>query len=98
MIQIVADIVMIAGGSLIFFQNFQYWRKHNDKDSIYWVAAGAAAVFLGFWVLVTRFGLPLIFTLDSNVEEVLGLSRRILYAVVALYFVGIGFWEYVWKR
>jgi hypothetical protein len=89
---------MIIVGSIIFFQNHQYWRKYGGNASVYWFTAGASIVFLGCWVILTRFLLPDLFTLDSHVVDLLALSRRILFAVIGLYFLGVGFWEYVWNK
>lgn len=97
-VQIVTDVVMIAGGSYLFFQNYRYWRKYAYSRYVYGLTAGACAVFLGCWVIITRFLLPTMFPLDSHVVDLLALSRRILFLVVLVYFVGVGFWEYVWNK
>src|SRR5258708_5812969 len=96
MVQVAADVLMIVGGTMIFVQNYRYWQKYRVRDSVYWFVAGASAVFLGCWVLVTRFFLPA--SLDIHAAELLEMSRRILYVIVFLYFVGVGFWEYVLKK
>mgnify|MGYP006964479227 CR=1 FL=1 len=87
---------MIAGGSFIFLQNYSYWRKYNNKDSLYLCVAGASVVFLGCWVLVTRFLLP--DTLDNSLLELLALSRRVLFALVLVGFAFLGAREYIWKK
>jgi len=98
LVQITADIAMIIGGSYIFLQNYRYWSKYGGSPSVYWSVLGASGVLLGCWVIITRFLLPTFVTLDAHVTDLLSLSRRIMYAGVFLYFVGLGFWEYVWNK
>ncbi len=97
-IEIAAAIITVVGGSYIFFQNYSYWRKYGGNPSVYWFIAGGCAVFYGCWVIITRFLLPAFFPLDSNVVDLLGLSRRVLFVVVFLYFLSVGFWEYVLNK
>ena len=62
------------------------------------IGAGGSVVFVGCWVIITRILLPALFTLDGDVVDLLALSRHVLFVVVFLYFVGVGFWEYVLKK
>jgi hypothetical protein len=93
-VQITIDIVMIMAGSYLFVQNYRYWHKYGFNIYVYGFTAGASLIFLGCWVIITRFLLPEFFTLDSHTIDLLALSRRILYPVVLVYVVVTGYWQY----
>jgi len=97
-VEFVGAITMIVIGSIIFFQNYRYWRDYGGSPSVYWFSAGASLAFVGCWVIISRFLLPEFFTLDSHTIALLTLSRRILLPVIFLYLVGVGFWEYVLNK
>jgi hypothetical protein len=97
-VEFVGAIIMIVIGSIIFFQNYRYWRDYGGNPSVYWFTAGGSFAFLGCWVIISRYLLPEFFTLDSHTVDMLTLSRHILFPVILLYFVGVGFWEYVLNK
>jgi len=93
-VEFVGAIVMIVVGSIIFFQNYRYWRDYGGNPSVYWFIAGGSFVFVACWAIITRFLLPEFITLDSHTVDMLAWSRHILLTVNFVYFVGVGIWEY----
>jgi len=55
-----------------------------------------AAVFLAAWVLITRLLVPA--TIDPHVLALITRSREFLIVFVFLFFLFIGFREYVWLK
>lgn len=95
-VKIITDFVMLVGGIFVFIQNYFYWRRQNNSDSIYWCVLGALVALLGVVAFVTVFMLPS--SIDQHVVVMLTMVRRVLFAVVLLFVVAIGVWEYMWKR
>ena len=95
-IEIVAFLIAGLSGLFLLVQNYQYWRKYGGNDLLLWVIGGALAVALAVVVLVTRFLVPA--TGDPHVLALLARSREFLTVFVFLFFLFIGFREYVWRK
>ena len=95
-IALVESLVVASAGLFLLIENYLYWRKYRAKDLWLWIVGGALAVALAVVVLVTRFLVPA--TANSHVLALLTLSREFLTAFVFLFFLFIGFREYVWLR
>jgi len=93
-VEFVGAIIMIIVGTYLFVQNYRYWLKYDFNIYVYGFTAAGSLVFLGCWVIISRFLLPEFFTLDSHTVDLLALSRHILFPVVFVYFVVTGFWQY----
>ena len=95
-IALVESLVVASAGFFLLVENYLYWRKYGANDLWLWILGGAFAVLLAVWLLVTRFLVPA--TGDPHVLALLARSREFLTVFVFLFFLFIGFREYVWRK
>jgi len=95
-IALVESLVVASAGLFLVIENYLYWRKYRAKDLWLWIVGGALAVLLAAWLFVTRFLVPT--TVAPHVLALLTSSREFLTLFVFLFFLFIGFREYVWLK
>jgi hypothetical protein len=93
---LVESLVVASAGLFFLIENYLYWRRYRAKDLWLWIVGGALAVFLAAWVSITRLLVPA--TIDPYVLALITRSREFLIVFVFLFFLFIGFREYVWHK
>ena len=95
-IAVVESLVIASAGLFLLLQHYPYWRKYGSNDLLLWIVGGALAIALAVVVLATRFLVPT--TVAPHVLALLSSSREFLTLFVFLFFLFIGFRDYVWRK
>lgn len=94
MIENLTGIVMTFGSIVILVQNYAYWRKYPNRETLFWIFAAIFTMFVGAYFAVTRYFIPI--TLNNVVF--LRWSRHILITLALLSWAILGFRTYILQK
>jgi drug/metabolite transporter (DMT)-like permease len=91
----ILSLLIIISGVFLIVQHYPYWRKYRDRENLHWIAAATLALLLAICAALTYIFPDL---LDKDFMSMLIVLRKLLTIVVLIYFLIIGYREYILKK